>query len=856
MLSNCDHVGLDVSSLARSFNTHLRYSLAKDEYSASKHDIFMALAFTIRDRMIERWIATQQAYHLNRVKRVYYLSLEYMMGRALLNNVLNLNLFKEVDSAVQQVMNEVKTQHPKIWMRLELANTSLSEILEQEPDAGLGNGGLGRLAACFLDSMATLSIPAMGYGLRYDFGIFRQDVSDNCQVEAPDEWLRYGNPWELERPECTFNVNFGGHVEIIKQQGRDEYVWVPDTTVIGIPFDYPILGYGSDNVNTLRLWSAKANTEFDLSDFNQGDYIAAVRNKIQAETLTKVLYPSDRILTGRQLRFQQQYFFVSCSIQDILRRFKVDHQNDWEFLVDRVAIQLNDTHPAIGIAELMHILVDKNRLTWEKAWDITTKIFGYTNHTLLPEALEKWPVSLFQSLLPRHLQIIYEINRRFLEKVSLEHPGDNQRLGRMSLVEEAPEKQIRMANLAALGSHSINGVAALHTKLLQENLMKDFYEVFPERFNNKTNGITQRRWLLMANPRLSAWITEKIGKGWITNLSELKKLEAYIDNPEEVEKFARIKHQNKEDLAKLILASTGIQNINPHAIFDVQIKRMHEYKRQLLNILHVIMLYKRLKRVPDWDIVPRVFIFGGKAAPSYAMAKLIIKFINCVAYIINNDRSINNKLKVVFLPNYGVTMAERIIPAADVSEQISTAGMEASGTGNMKLSLNGALTIGTLDGANIEIMEEVGPENIFIFGLTTEEVTKLRPVYNPYTYFENDKEIHDVIDLIMSNFFCLHRPGDFEMICNDLLHNDHFMVMADLRAYADCQAKIDTAYRDHLDWHRMSILNVARMGKFSTDRVISQYANEIWNVKPFGIDIRTRTESGNNTGIRRDSDGD
>lgn len=825
------HSSTTPEDIARCFANHLKYHQAKDEYSASKWDVLCSLALAIRNHLVDRWTQTQQAYHHGRVKRVYYLSLEYMMGRALLNNIINLDLLKEAQAAFNLYIEDLKLRRPD-WANLPVVGFKWEDLLDQEPDAGLGNGGLGRLAACFLDAMATLGIPAMGYGLRYDFGIFRQDIIDNMQIEEPDEWLRYGNPWELERPEYTFRVSFGGRVDINRHQGREDAIWVPDSTVIGIPFDYPILGYGNDNVNTLRLWSAKADTEFSLGDFNQGDYIAAVRNKIQAENLTKVLYPNDRNYSGRQLRFEQQFFFISCTLQDIIRRFKVDYNNEWDKFPEKVAIQLNDTHPAVAIADLMHLLVDKERLPWDRAWDITVNVFGYTNHTLLPEALERWPVSLFQFLLPRHLQIIYEINRRFLEEVSLHHPGDNEILSRVSIVEEEPEKQIRMAHLAVVGSHSVNGVAELHTKLLKSDLLRDFYDIFPDRFNCKTNGITQRRWLLMANPGLANWITEKIGKSWITDLKQLRQLEPYADNVEEIEKFARIKIANKERLAEIILKKTGITNINPNAIFDVQIKRIHEYKRQLLNIMHVIMLYRRLRRQPHLDMIPRVFIFAGKAAPGYAMAKNIIKFINCVGSVINQDRNIRHLIKVVFLPNYSVTLAEKIIPAADISEQISTAGMEASGTGNMKLALNGALTIGTLDGANVEIQEEVGPENIFIFGMNAEEVVKLKPNYSPRQYYESDNEIHDAFDLIQSNFFSLHHPGDFEGLCYDLLNNDRFMVMADLRAYADCQLRIDQMYRDKRQWYRKAILNVARMGKFSADNVISQYAQEIWHTPP------------------------
>ena len=815
------HPQKNVDAIRRNFARHLKYSLAKDGYTATDWDRYMALAMMIRNFLIERWIETQQTYHHHNVKRVYYLSLEYLMGRSLANNIFNLRLDKMCQEALQALGLD--------WRYL----------CRLEADAGLGNGGLGRLAACFLDSMTTLRLPCTGYGLRYDYGIFRQEIQDGYQREEPDEWLRFGNPWEIERPEYTFPVYFGGRVERTDYQGHYRYKWIPAHHVLGVPYDTPVVGYGHDNVNTLRLWSAKASEEFDFEDFSEGDYIQAVAHKIQAENLTKVLYPNDQNHSGKELRFRQQYLFVSCSLQDIIRRFKVDNDNHFERFPKKVAIQLNDTHPALAVAELMHIFVDKERLPWEFSWEITVATFGYTNHTLLPEALEKWPVELFEKFLPRHLQIIFEINRRFLERVSMRFPRDSDRLKRMSLVEEEPQRQIRMAYLATVGSHSINGVAALHTKLLTKNLFRDFYEFFPDRFNNKTNGVTQRRWLLKANTPLADWITQKIGDDWITNLEHLRKLEQFANDADCRESFRQIKLKNKRTLCTLIEVIAGIQ-VNPDAIFDVQIKRLHEYKRQLLNVLHIVMLYTRLKDNPNIDIVPRVFIFAGKAAPGYFMAKLIIKLINCVAEVINKDEDINDKLKVIFFPNYGVSLAELIIPAAEVSEQISTAGMEASGTGNMKLTLNGALTIGTLDGANIEIREEVGDDNIFIFGLNAQEIEEYRRSgnYNSWDYYHSKPEIKRVLDLTFSNFFSLHNPGIFDPIYKSLLdYGDPYFVLADLLSYAECQSKVEQLYRNHDEWNRKAILNVARVGKFSSDRVISQYAKDIWQVSKVNIDL-------------------
>ncbi len=810
---------MDKETIQTNFARHLKYTLAKDSYTVTDWDRYLALSMTVRDFLVGKWIATQQSYHRGNVKRVYYLSLEYLMGRSLANNIINLGIDQKCKDA------------------LEGFDIDWGYLCKLGVDAGLGNGGLGRLAACFLDSMATLSLPATGYGLRYDYGIFRQEIRDGFQVEEPDEWLRFGNPWEIERPEYAFPVQYGGWVEERWADGEYRFEWRPTFNVVAVPFDTPIVGFGCDNVNTLRLWSAKASEEFDFEDFNQGDYIEAVRHKIQAENLTKVLYPNDNNHSGKSLRFRQQYFFVAASIQDMIRRFQA-YNSDFSRFSEKVAIQLNDTHPAIAVAELMRVFVDDHGLPWETAWEQIVAVFGYTNHTLLPEALETWPVDFFRQDLPRHLQIIFEINRRFLEQVSMAYPGDNDRLSRMSLIDETAQQKVRMANLASVGSHSINGVAALHTQLLQKHLFRDFYEFFPQRFNNKTNGITQRRWLLKANPELAAWITEIVGDGWITGLDTLRSLESVAKAKASREQFGKIKRNNKVHLASLIKRDLDMI-VNPDAIFDVHIKRFHEYKRQLLNVLHIVMLYNRLKEDPTLDMVPRVFIFSGKAAPGYYMAKLVIKLIHSVANVINRDREIDGKIKVVFFPNYGVSLAESIIPAADVSEQISTAGMEASGTGNMKLALNGALTVGTYDGANIEILEEVRKENIFIFGLKADKIEAHRNngSYDPIALYNSDSEIRRVVDLTFSNFFCLNDPDMFKPIKKSLLdYGDQYFVLADLPAYADCQRHVERVYRKPDQWNKKAILNVARVGKFSSDRVIKQYAEEIWGVEPAQVE--------------------
>ena len=803
----------EAAALLHSFTNHLLYSLAKDQYSATARDRFMSLAFTVRDRLIERWISTQQRYYKKDAKRVYYLSAEFLMGRALANNLINLGLYETARDG------------------LKMLNLDIADVLEEEVDAGLGNGGLGRLAACFLDSMATLDIPGYGYGIRYEFGMFDQEVKDGWQLERPDEWLRLGNPWEIPRPEYGAPVRFGGWVEDRNENGQYKPHWGGGEQVIGMPYDTPIAGFGCNTVNTLRLWRARASTDFDLRYFNEGDYEKAVLDKNRSETISKVLYPSDLKMFGKELRLKQQYFFVACSLHDIVRRHLVAYPS-LENFADKVAIQLNDTHPAVAIPELMRIFVDEHGLAWERAWELTQATFGYTNHTLLSEALETWPVELFQRLLPRHLTIIYEINRRFLRQVMNKFPYDEGRIARMSLIDEAGGKRIRMAYLAVVGSHSVNGVAALHTELLKADLLKDFDEMFPERFNNKTNGVTPRRWLLASNPLLADAITARIGDGWITHLDELSKLAPHAEDALFRNEVRAIKQRNKEHLAKYIEQANGIA-VDQNSLFDVQVKRLHEYKRQLLNVLHVVALYLRIKKNPELAMVPRTFIFGGKAAPAYEKAKLIIKLINSVASVVNADPQVNGKLRVIFLANYRVSLAERIFPASDLSEQISTAGKEASGTGNMKFALNGALTIGTLDGANIEIREEVGAENFFLFGLTAAQVSEMqRHGYRPRDFYEQNAELKAVLDLIASGFFEAGHPETFRPLVASLLDHDTYMLLADFQSYVDCQARVSEAFLDPDKWTRMAILNIAKMGKFSSDRSIREYASEIWKAVP------------------------
>jgi starch phosphorylase len=809
----------DLQLLRSMFVHHLKYSFAKDEYTATVRDSYNSIALSVRDALIDRWIETQQTYYRQDVKRVYYLSMEFLVGRMLGNAALNLGLSDEV----RQLILELGYQ--------------LEEIEEIEPDAGLGNGGLGRLAACFLDSMATLGIPGYGYGIRYEFGIFAQKIRNGYQVETPDNWLRYGNPWEIVRPEYLYKIQFYGRVhEYLDQHGNLRHDWVNTQEVMALAYDTPVPGYGNYTVNNMRLWSAKATREFNFECFNEGDYERAVAEKAETETISKVLYPNDNTPEGKELRLKQEYFFVSATLQDIIRRYKKTHTTFDQF-ADKVAIQLNDTHPAIAIAELMRLLVDIEHLSWEKAWSLTTRSFAYTNHTVLPEALEKWPVDLIAHLLPRHLQIIYEINRRFLEEVRQKYPNDYEKVARLSLIEEGPTRMVRMAHLAIVGSYAVNGVAAIHSELIKKTLFRDFYELTPEKFQNKTNGITQRRWLRLCNPGLSQLITEKIGDGWVTDLYELKKLVPLADDPDFQDAWRKVKRDNKLRLAQYIKSHNHI-SVNPDSMFDCQIKRIHEYKRQLLNALHAIWLYNYIKSHPYEDITPRTIIFAGKAAPGYFKAKLIIKLINSIAEVVNHDRDIADKLKVLFLENYSVSLAEKIIPAADLSEQISTAGTEASGTGNMKFALNGALTIGTLDGANIEIKEEVGDDNIFIFGLTVDQVAELRQRgYQPWEYYNQNPELKQVIDMIANGYFSPSQPDLFRPIVNSLLQGDHYLLMADFADYVRAQQRASQTYLNSRQWTRMSILNVANMGKFSSDRTIQEYARDIWNAKPVVIDI-------------------
>ena len=801
------------------FLLHLKYTLAKDEFSATDHDKYYALALAIRDRLVDRWIATSQTYHKQKAKRAYYRSMEYLIGRAMGNNVINL----QADGAVREAMESL--------------GLSWDELREVERDAGLGNGGLGRLAACFLDSLATLQLPGYGYGLRYDYGIFRQAIKDGNQVEEPDNWLRFGNPWEIERPEAQFEVHFGGRVQMESENGKLRARWLDYDTVLGVPYDIPIPGYGNNTVNNLRLWSARSTEEFNLSFFNNGDYVKAYEQKTLTENISKVLYPNDNIERGRELRFKQQYFFVACSLHDIVRRFKADSDDIREF-PDKVAIQLNDTHPAMAIAELMRLFVDEEGLEWEEAWNLTTRTFGYTNHTLMPEALERWSVRLFETILPRHLQIIYEINRRFLREIATRWPGDNDRIRRMSLIQEEPNREVRMAYLAVVGSHSVNGVAALHSELLTTTLFRDFFEMWPEKFNNKTNGITPRRWLLKANPGLSKLVTEAIGDKWVTNLDELKRLERCAGDARFLSRLMEVKRANKARLAELIRKELGVE-VNPDSLFDVQIKRLHEYKRQLLNVLNIIHQYFRLKENPAADFVPRTWIFAAKAAPGYFLAKLIIKLINDVGAVINNDPAMKGRMNVVFLPDYRVSLAERIIPAADLSEQISTAGTEASGTGNMKFQLNGALTLGTLDGANVEIRQEVGEENFFLFGKTVEEVAATqRAGYNPWDEYRANADLRRVLDAIRDNFFNLDQPGLYQPIVDTLLtHGDKYLVLSDFAAYVEGQERVSAAYLDKEAWARKCLMNIANSGKFSTDRTIREYAEEIWGIQACPIHL-------------------
>lgn len=801
------------ADLKVNFLEHIRYTLAKDRHTATRRDLYDALSYTIRDHLVDDWIQTQQRYYDSDVKRVYYLSLEFMIGRLLTNNLINLDLLEPGKKLLKE------------------ASVDVEELAEQEWDPGLGSGGLGRLAACFLDSMATLGIAGYGYGIRYEYGIFSQHIENGQQVEAPDNWLRYGCPWEIIRPDHLFPVRFGGRVNRFTDgSGKLRHEWVDSELVMAMAHDLLIPGYGNQIVNTFRLWAAKSSREFDLDYFNHGDYVRAVEDKNRTENISKVLYPKDDRSEGRELRLKQEYFLVSATLQDILRRYRKKHDT-LHGLPEKAAIQMNDTHPALAVPELMRILMDREGFGWEEAWDITVNTCAYTNHTIMPEALEKIPVPLLEKVLPRHVEIIFEMNRRLMEEVGKRWPGDVDRLRRMSVIEEGPEKRVRMANLAIVGSHKVNGVSALHSEILKREVFRDFAELYPERFTNKTNGITPRRWLLKANPGLAQLITKKIGDRWITRLSELEKLTKLADDGGFQKEWARFKHENKRQLSILIEKEHRVA-VNTESLFDVQVKRIHEYKRQLLSLLHAITLYQRIK--DGAKVLPRTVIFAGKAAPGYLQAKLIIRLINAVADVVNRDPLVGDQLKIFFLANYRVTLAERIVPAADLSEQISTAGMEASGTGNMKLALNGALTIGTLDGANIEIKDAVGDDNIFICGNTAAEIDRLRRSgYNPNDYYNRTPELRRALDAIRDNHFSHDQPGVFQPVIDNLLRNgDPYFVMADFASYYACQERVNQAYANQAKWNRMSILNVARMGQFSSDRTIAEYAKEIW-----GIDV-------------------
>ena len=807
--------GLEVPEIKRDVIDNLFYSLGKFPEVATRNDWYLAVAYTVRDRLLNRWVESAQQYYEHKARTVCYLSAEFLIGPQLAMNLLRLN------------------SEPAFRKALEQLGLNLDELVEHEAEPGLGNGGLGRLAACFMESMATLRVPAIGYGIRYEFGIFDQEIRDGWQLEVADQWLRLGNPWEIARPDTRFEVKFGGRTEAYHDsEGRYRVRWMPDYIVHGTPYDTAILGFGIETANFLRLWKAEATRSFDFGLFNAGDYYGAVHDKVASENITKVLYPNDEQVQGRELRLKQQYFFVSCSLQDMIRLY-LQRENFLDGFHEKFAVQLNDTHPSLAIPELMRLLVDEHLMDWEKAWDITQRTFSYTNHTLLGEALERWALGLVARLLPRHLEIIYEINQRFLDGVRARYPNDDGKVRRLSLIDENGEKYVRMANLACVGSHAINGVAELHTHLLEDEVLPDFFDIMRQKFSNKTNGVSHRRFVLLANPRLARLITDAIGPGWTKNLDELKKLEGFAPDSAFRDRWLQVKQGNKVDLAQYIERVTNII-VDPASLFDVQVKRIHEYKRQHLNLLHVVTLYNRLKRDPSHEITPRTVIIGGKAAPGYFMAKLIIKLINSVAETVDRDPDIRGRLKVVFIPDFNVQNAQRIYPAVDLSEQISTAGKEASGTGNMKMSMNGALTIGTLDGANVEIREEVGAENFFLFGLSAEEVEIwLHRGYHPRAIFDANAELRDAIGCIASGTFSPDQPDLFRPLVDSLLNHDPFMVLADYQAYIDCHGEVARAYRDQDHWTEMSILNAARMGKFSSDRAIRDYCRDIWNI-PIG----------------------
>ena len=799
---------------------HLHCTLGTDENKANSHAWWKATSAAVQEHVLEGVRKTQKAHYFNDTRAIHYFSAEFLMGRLMSNNLHNMGLFDITSDALNEL------------------GISLTDIMEEEPDMALGNGGLGRLAACFIDSMATMKLPGIGYGLHYEHGLFRQEIKNGAQIERPDSWRDYGNPWEICRPESIQEVPLYGYVETqYAENGKIKKEWHPGSIVKGVPWDIPVVGYDCKTVNVLRLWESQASDYFNWDVFNAGGYVDAQRENIQAETISKVLYPNDETEAGKELRLIQQYFFCACSLKDIVRRYKRAHGDDWSYFTQQVVIQLNDTHPAIAIPELMRILVDRAEMSWDKAWDICTQVFAYTNHTLLPEALESWPVRMIEKILPRHLEIIYEINHQFMSMVERQWPGDNEVKRKLSIIEESDERMVRMGNLCVIGSFAVNGVAVIHSKLVKRDLFPEFDKLWPTKFTNVTNGVTPRRWLKACNPELSKLITSKIGDTWPTQLEQLSELEAFAKDKRFQQQFMKIKHNNKVALAQEVKKLTDI-DIDPNAIFDIQIKRLHEYKRQHLNLLHIMALYRRLLENPDMQMHPQVFLFGAKAAPGYKLAKDIIYAINKVAERINNDTRVNHILKVVFMPNYRVSQAEKMIPAADVSEQISTAGKEASGTGNMKLSLNGALTIGTLDGANIEIAEEVGEENIFIFGLTVDEVTALNNRgYNPYNYYYANKELKGVLDWLDSDYFTPGNPGALSAIKESLLDGgDPYLVLADFEAYSEAHKRVNEAYIDKERWAEMAILNTARMGKFTSDRSIKDYVERIWKLAPCAVD--------------------
>ncbi len=820
--------GRTSNDIVQDYAEHLKYSLDSDIFHNTKEGHYNALALSIMDRIVHQLHASRETQRKKDVKRVYYLSLEFLMGRAMTNNIINLGIEKEVKEALKEL------------------GKNYEELQDQEPDAGLGNGGLGRLAACFLDSLATLEIPAFGYGIRYNYGIFNQHIKDGWQEEYPDSWLKNGNPWEIPRKDLKFQVQFGGKVDIINNNGKDIFNWHGGEFVTGMAYDMPIVGYGCKTINTLRLWSAKATEDFNFQEFNEGDYTEAVRAKITAENISQVLYPNDTGYMGKELRLKQQYFFVSCSLQDIIRRFKQKPNHKWSDFSNLAAIQLNDTHPSLSVPELMRLLIDVEKLSWDEAWEVTVNTLGYTNHTLMPEALEKWSLPMLQALLPRHVQIIFEINHRFLQKAAAFFPLKPHMLSKVSIIEESNPKMVRMANLSIIGSHSTNGVAELHSQLLKTNMFPEFNLIFPERFNNKTNGITQRRWLLDSNPKLAKLISSAIGDKWILDYSNIKKLGPFADDKAFREDFAKIKQDCKIKAVDFLKKDSNLI-VNPNTMFDTQVKRIHEYKRQLLNAMNILLIYTKLKNgeINKNDMEPITFLFGGKAAPGYVNAKLIIKFINNLSKTINNDPSVNDVLKVFFMPNYRVSMAEKIIPATNLSEQISTAGTEASGTGNMKFMANGALTIGTLDGANVEMAEEVGRENMFIFGNTEEEIAALSSSYNPYDYILNNQSIKNIIDLVNSGYFNIGEPHIFDRLSKSLLEEgDKYFLFADLDMYSIAHSKARDLYKNNKDdWNRKAILNIASSAKFSSDRTILEYANDIWNVKPCPIKRAAQKEN-------------